>query len=77
MKIIRDKTPSILHSKIIQNCNEEPRKPNAGRFFDNSTSGVGRQNLANRLYLFKDLSQPWNMDKSDPEIGILSVQFVN
>jgi len=52
----------------MQNYNEEPRKPNEGCFFDNSTSVVGRQNLANRLDFFKDFSQPWNMDKSDAEI---------
>jgi len=70
MKIIRDKNPSILNSKIMQNYYEELRKPNAGRFFDNSTSVVGRQNLANSLDFFKDFSQSWNMDKSDAEIKI-------
>jgi len=44
MKIIRDKTPSILHSKIMPNYYEEPRKLNAGRLFDNSTLVVGRPN---------------------------------
>jgi len=68
MKIIRDKNPSILLFKIMQNYHEEPRKPNAGRIFDNSTSVVGRQNLANRLDFFKDSSQPWNMDKSEIRI---------
>jgi len=70
MKIIRDKNPSVLHLKIMQNYYEVPRKLNAGRFFDNSTSVVGKQNLANRLDFFKDFSQPWNMDKSDAEIRI-------
>jgi len=41
-----------------------------GRFFDNSTSVLERQNLPNRLDFFKDFSRPWNMDQSDAEIWI-------
>jgi len=49
---------------------EELGKPNAERFYDNSTSMVGRQNLANRLDFFKEFPRPWNMDKFDTEIRI-------
>jgi len=55
IKTIRDKNPKRLHSLLMSSYFEEPRKAGVGKFFDKSTSKIGKQSLKCRLdYLIFD-----------------------
>jgi len=65
IKIIRDRSLLNLYIGIMENFYTEPRKPNHGRFFDNSQGKIGKHRLQNRLEFMTELG-PW---LNDPNIG--------
>jgi len=65
IKIIRDRSPLNLYIGIMANFYTEPRKPNHGKFFDNSQGKIGKHRLENRLEFMTELG-PW---LDDPNIG--------
>jgi len=64
IKVMRDRSPLNLYIGLMENFYTEPRKPNHGRFFDNSQGKIGKHRLQNRLDFMKDLG-PW---LNDPNI---------
>jgi len=49
IKIFRDRTPINIHDQITGNLYSERRKPNRGRFYNNSRGKIGLHELRNRL----------------------------
>lgn len=60
MKVVRDKTPHVLHDILSKTYYEERRASGKGRFFDASKTKKGSQSLQNRLLHVAELTEPWN-----------------
>jgi Reverse transcriptase (RNA-dependent DNA polymerase) len=60
MKVIRDKTPKVLHDILKTTYYSERRKGGKGLFYDSSRTCVGRQSIQNRLKHIAQVSEPWN-----------------
>jgi len=72
IKTIRDKNPNRLHSLLRSSYFEEPRKAGIGKFFDKSTSKIGKQALNNRLDHIRLINRPWSTENlSNDSIRIL------
>jgi len=72
LKIIRDKNPNRLHSLLRSSYFEEPRKIGYGKFFDKSSTKIGKQAINCRLEHIRLIDWPWSTDNlSNDSIRIL------
>ncbi len=60
IKVIRDKTPEVLHAILRSTFYTERRNAGRGLFFDSSKMVVGRQSLQNRLLHIRQITTPWS-----------------
>jgi len=61
IKITRDRGPLNLYAGLMENFYTEPRRPNHGRYFDNSRGKIGKHRLQNRMDFMSELG-PWLTD---------------
>jgi len=78
IKILRDGTPVNIFNLINENLYSERRKPNKGRFYNNSKGKVGLHELKNRLTFICGLDFEWlHLDMNDNAIRTNLKRFLN
>jgi len=72
VKIIRDKQPKPLADLLDRTLYTLPRKPQLGKWYDESRSKWGKQSVQNRLIFMNGIEEPWlRRDLSDDGIRML------
>lgn len=72
MKILRDRSPTLLYNHLNENLYIQRRRPFNGRFYDTSAGKLGRHKLHIRLETLKKLEPPWHeQETSDNLIRIV------
>jgi len=59
VKIVRDQQPKHLAASLDITLDVEPRRPDHGKFFDESRSKWGRQVLQKRISFMNGMTRPW------------------
>jgi len=60
IKIMRDRCPYELHQRLQQSIYINDRRPNYGKFQDNSKGKVGKHRIENRLSWMANI--PWRRE---------------
>ncbi len=63
IKIVRCKTPTDLHKRLMTTYFEERRQPDVGLFYDASWTHKGRPSIQNSLLFMCSIVYPWNTEK--------------
>jgi len=78
IKTFRNGSPKTIYNMLWENLYTERRKPNKGRFYDNSSGKVGLHELKNRLNFSCDLDFDWlDLDLSNDAMQIKLNKFLN
>jgi len=59
IKIMRDKMPEHIHSKLSETIFSTRRKPQVGKFYNNARGKIGKQSIQNRLQHMDRLTENW------------------
>jgi len=59
IKIVRDKMPEHIHSKLSETIYSTRRKPQVGKFHNNARGKIGKQSIQNRLQHMDRLTENW------------------